>query len=80
MPSNTVRAFGFSVTEGEDRFTYDVTTWYRVGSELGSVRETYLGLSWTEVIDVALADMDASRPGWEFTPYGHQPPLWIVED
>lgn len=48
------------------------------GDHMPRYEATYTSLSWTEVIDVLLAELDGRRPGWEIDEgmLFQQPGLW----
>lgn len=46
------------------------------GQPRAALEEVYTGLVWTELVDVLLEILDTRRPGWEYSPLGHQPPLY----
>ena len=73
MARNIVAAAGAHVEMGTDG-RYKVTTWCRL--EHGRhIEDWYDGLSWVEAIDVVIAEMDATRPGWQLGDGWRQPTL-----
>lgn len=73
-------AVGFSVEESiEIPGTLRVHSWLRTADRPSHpITDDYDGLTYTEAVDVILALVDQGRPGWEWHPDGHQPPLWPV--
>jgi hypothetical protein len=73
MAKNKVTTCGAHVRMDPDG-TYRVVVFWRL--ESGRMQEAeYSGLSWTEAVDVFLAELDCHRPGWELGEGWHQPPL-----
>lgn len=72
MAKNAVVIAGFNLTlEGSG---YRVTFWYQLDQGRQHT-EHYHGLSWTEAVDVIIAEADAHRPGWELGEGWRQPSL-----
>ena len=78
MDVKTIVGSGAVVARGEHPGTYNVRVWVRSSDSPDSHKTDYSGLSWTEAVDVMLAELDAARPGFQVIDGepGYQPPLW----
>lgn len=74
MILNEVTQCGAVVSIQTDNW-YTLTMWHRLKGG-GRIHETvYSDLSWSELLDVLLAELHGRRPGWALGDGWSQPPL-----
>ena len=71
---NEVSQVGASISIQSDGW-YAVTIWHRLKGGGRHHECLYADLSWTEAIDVVLAEVHGRRPGWQLGEGWSQPPL-----
>lgn len=72
MAQNKISTVGFNLTM--ESGYYRVVFWYQLDQGKHHT-EHYDGLSWTEAVDVVIAEADAHRPGWQLGEGWRQPCL-----
>lgn len=75
MILDEVAAVGVGVTLQADGW-YAVKVWHRLQGGGRMHTTDYADLSWSEALDVMLAELHARRPGWALGGGWQQPPLF----
>lgn len=78
MPENRVQTAGAMITTANGQY-HTVRVWHKLEGH-GRIQETeYSELTWTEAVDVILAELHGRRPGWALGDGWSQPPLPFSE-